>query len=92
MTTKHTPGPWITDQGVPYVDKRLFNVWDIEGNVITRVYGKVADARLITAAPELLDALIVALAVLQKDLAGQVKYGPKAISLARAAVAKAEGR
>ena len=51
-----------------------------------------ANSRIIAAAPDLLDALIVTLAVLQKDLAGQVKYGPKAIALARAAIAKAEGR
>ena len=57
MKAQHTSGPWFTNEGIPYVDKSLFNVWDAKGDVIARLYGEEANARLISAAPELLGAL-----------------------------------
>lgn len=83
MTTKYTPGPWhVTDA-----------TWDDEGNVRYTLTGiksaKIADARLIAAAPELLEALQAMLENcydLEKD-----DDTISAVAEARAAIAKATG-
>jgi hypothetical protein len=55
---KHTPGPWILDLGVSS------NVVLIDSNATNGAVGEIvdcrnrADARLIAAAPELLEALV----------------------------------
>jgi hypothetical protein len=92
---KHTSGPWFTNQGIPYVEKRLFNVWDIKGNVIARVYGEEANARLIAAAPELLHALQKIIEFNQQHAKDQYGDASKCeawacIKVARAAIAKVE--
>ena len=55
MSAKHTPGPWHTagDQGVQIRSQRdqIAKVWTMRGNEWK------ANARLIAAAPELLEAL-----------------------------------
>lgn len=53
---KHTPGPWYTDGGACGVfhDGGTSRIATIEGN-FTSV--RIANARLIAAAPELLEAL-----------------------------------
>lgn len=64
MKTKHTPGPWI-DDGHDGEDTQIVNSkW---GGVARIVYNgdcsqRVANAKLIAAAPELLEALKMAVA------------------------------
>lgn len=84
-TTAHTPGPWlhgktsdeiITPKGIGVAapcDGYDEDQW-------------AADATLIAAAPDLLDALKTALRL--ADLQGQ----PRVVGIMQAAVAKAEGR
>ena len=83
MSAKHTPGPWHTagDQGVQIRSQRdqIAKVWTMRGNEWK------ANARLIAAAPELLEALI--------ELAdcGAEAWGEDrpCVRIARAAIAKA---
>lgn len=84
MTTKHTPGPWSvgragwTDDG---------NVWyELEG--IKK--GCAADARLIAAAPDLLEGL-QALDALRGPFSPTDDQIIEAWGKARAAIAKATG-
>lgn len=51
--TKHTPGPWHTDGKDVWVENGL----NVDQASITRRVDTEANARLIAAAPELLDAL-----------------------------------
>jgi hypothetical protein len=81
--TKHTPGPWHTagDQGVQIRSQRdqIAKVWTMRGNEWK------ANARLIAAAPELLEAL-KDMIVLQ---AGTSSDPVETLRKARAAIAKA---
>ena len=82
MSAQHTPGPWHTagDQGVQIRSQRdqIAKVWTMRGNEWK------ANARLIAAAPELLEALkaVLANSLDSKGLADAHKQ-------ARAAIAKA---
>jgi hypothetical protein len=88
---KHTPGPWVVDPAVRqgftvYAPKEGFIVGtqDEEGR-----YGAIeseANARLISAAPDLLDALLMVLGD-PNALDGR----PRTYEYARAAIAKATG-
>ena len=99
--SKHTPGPWtvghtrtVTHSGGIFSTETAVHRGDAadRGNCIAIAYGHGAlshsedDARLIAAAPDLLEALKAQLAV--TDWAEQ----EKANKLACAAIAKAEGR
>lgn len=95
--TKHTPGPWIARQ---YVSGH----WEICEDATAKPLAKVeksnpSNARLISACPEMLEALKEALKLWRDcrslELAGvQFKSGPanKYYEKIRAAIAKAEGR
>ena len=89
--TRHTSGPWKT---------HLCNdtsIIDGDGNDIAQVSSDYenpavwpvmeANARLIAAAPELLEALS---ALLSQTLSNQAPAGQFAVAKARAAIAKAE--
>ena len=91
--SKHTPGPWEWDGKVwdydhfeeaPYLVQAPWNANDsksiLEGAIRCN---SEADARLIAAAPELLEALI--------DLVNN-GIGTESVKNARAAIAKAEGQ
>lgn len=86
-TTKHTPGPWRVESG-PY-----YRAIRVDGEVIAdvRQIGRSfneSNARLLAAAPDLLEALEGLLAVVeQNDLP---LSDPERIA-ARAAIAKAKG-
>jgi hypothetical protein len=107
--SKHTPGPWVVDDSNPNLVARLVDgvyeyVCAVEpSSFSTREYSKEqeeSDARLISAAPELLEAL--------KEITPNMPppdapchYGivPQSrcchcqrIARARAAIAKAEGK
>ena len=67
MSTRHTPGPWIVKENRAY--KTSWLIYDPEGNQLAQVanwQGKTfncdaeINARLIAAAPELLEALEIA--------------------------------
>ena len=92
MTAKHTPGPWVAD------DNEGFSQWSIWGRMAPSGHGtpgrKVAvvddcsghsdaDAQLIAAAPELLEAL--------QSLVQTLKVAGYSTAHADAAIAKATG-
>ena len=83
MSTQHTPGPWATRESATHV-----TVTNARGDAVfhddKRIPGVMADARLIAAAPELLEAL--------KVLVENGGIGPEQMFHdARAAIAKATG-
>lgn len=66
MTTSHTPGPWSLNGG------NAAQGWTVktEGNELLvggRGLTSLANARLISAAPELLEALQVAVEAMEQD-------------------------
>ena len=90
MTSKHTPGPWIfykassSDRGENYgIKASPPNYW-----VIPPLNISPADARLIAAAPELLEALTV-LSDWVESLISDNECRP--LENARAAIVKATG-
>lgn len=101
MEIKHTPGPWLLNGFYIYRDgaTRIAAVsnWCISG--ADAFAETVANARLIAAAPELLEALIEVTATLAWNAHGECRAihdGPimpssQAIEVARAAIAKAKG-
>ena len=63
MSTKHTPGPWrVGDAGAS-----VFGPKDLPVTVAKLVHPNSANARLIAAAPELLDALMQLLQAFEAD-------------------------
>lgn len=104
-TTQHTPGPWMAynaDNG------RILKHWRIRGDcvrdeptfAVIDSDGKLspeyeaANARLIAAAPELLEALSLMYCAgfwSADTLATMPEYQRNAIEAARAAISKAEG-
>lgn len=83
--SKHTLGPW---EIAVFPDKRIF-VENSYGDGVGEVYD-YANARLVAAAPDLLEALKIADGALNEDSNGQVLL--EASGYVRAAIAKAEGR
>lgn len=95
MTTKHTPGPWRFDAEngeILFDDHMGENVQPLIATVnfsnVDQPQGE-ADGRLITAAPDMLEAL----RLVEQDTWDE--NNPNAVktlrSIARAAIAKAEG-
>jgi hypothetical protein len=70
MTAKHTPGPWESNDyrvcGRLGKNERITVVCDTAHNQATRTEENRANARLIAAAPELLQSLYSFLAVMHK--------------------------
>lgn len=92
MTAKHTPGPWgIRDENETFISigaethHSLVDTWAIDDGVSKEQME--ANARLIAAAPELLDALLLAVSR-QSYKPGD---GPDWWEICRAAIAKATG-
>jgi hypothetical protein len=106
MKQSHTPGPW-TDQSI---DHSQWGVYDARGRVVAQAQQikplpedlkqveRTANARLIAAAPELLEALEEAENALAdyvqtiEKTGASLNYGRAVLLRARAAIAKAEGR
>jgi hypothetical protein len=100
MTAKHTPGPWrifTTMDGT-----KLIGIGDSNGEgIIDAGFGvwregdpeAIANARLIAAAPDLVDALEELLDACNElnDAYNSRMIDPHAMSSARAALAKAKG-
>ena len=102
---KHTPGPWLVvkePNGVIYVDGDLSTVCDLYQKERAGTHYKIhqfinadANANLIAAAPDLLDALKLALVNLECgafNTSGKAqKNYSNAANIARQAIKKAEG-
>ena len=97
MNTKHTPGPWVVKHGrdVFKGSRRICNVnAGIELAIGASMNTAEANARLIAAAPDLLEASIEYLAAGENsmntddDIAAMIRFG-KAEKSMRAAIAKA---
>lgn len=104
---KHTPGPWEVSKGydgsISVSATRPYRINNISAGtpVICDVYQHLefdsfsgeANARLIAAAPELLDALRGLLALEEENLRGYDDIDVcTEVQFARAAIAKATGR
>lgn len=97
MEMKHTPGPWFIQEGKYYAcvrtDKRVIADMRTVGNVVPNMN----DARLIAAAPDLLEAVQVCLKAEKercKNLlpgAPATTYCDKRIAMIEATIAKATG-
>ena len=91
---KHSPGPWqahhheSTDTYTIHVAGRSWETWAVAH--VGDCTQDEANARLIAASPELLDALVVALPVLEA-FDRQAAYAIPELAIARAAIAKATG-
>ena len=91
----HTPGPWKHGEGV--CNHKVYSVAQPEKDEIVRCYGDTpeeaeANARLIAAAPELLNALIAAEIHLEDIAAGKAtKCSDYDMAYIKAAIAKATG-
>lgn len=102
--TKHTPGPW---QAYNRVGNRIFNQWRVYSDCLNQPCAickmdesltgdqEVANARLIAAAPDLLEACKGLECSIREAFKLDVKKHYSLmlfIESARAAIAKAEGR
>ena len=92
--TQHTPGPWVTDRNqhgeCHVMDEFGIAIADmaVDYSSIKKIEEHEANARLIAAAPELLEALKDMLDGHEDACTG---YGEGAADKARAAIAKATG-
>lgn len=84
--TGHTPGPWRVEVGVS--DPEMYSV---KGSYLVADYLPIEDARLIAAAPVLLEALRKCLNFIE-NTEGELGITLTSADAARAAIAKAEGR
>lgn len=97
METKHTPGPWEAHRGtevnyLPPDSNMAYRVayMDMSGNGVVG-QRHAANARLIAAAPDLLEACEASLAAL--DFADQDRFDGGALTKQlREAIAKAQGQ
>jgi hypothetical protein len=91
---KHTPGPWTAWDDdrtgtLPYVlSKQVTSL----GNFYVAQCKVYEDARLIAAAPELYDAVLMLLGCTDLNVDELDETSIEAIELARKAIAKAEGK
>lgn len=103
--TAHTPGPWRAELNAPTAAMPGHIICtddDVRHPVASLWVGggtkgkptQVANAHLIAAAPELLEALEVAVLLMEEDGrcdCPEVENGPCALCFARAAIGKATG-
>jgi hypothetical protein len=90
MKAEHTPAPWTFADDFLTPDRKNYDFWVRDDNkkgiceIKRRGYGEaIANARLISSAPELLEALKWTERALDKEHPAAIK--------ARVAIAKAEG-
>jgi hypothetical protein len=92
--SEHTPGPWFAQESIRdgwYICARNVEHIVVDSHDVGGFYGAIikdADARLIAAAPELLEALENLLKVHEGEGGTQRHAG----DIARAAIAKAKGK
>lgn len=107
METKYTKGPWRWSDRFQTSDGRLtfsllgadgFGILSCDGDANSPQNVNVADAHLIAAAPELLEACVVLIEWDEREKDHAVNFHARmalcdaALLKARAAIAKAEGR
>ena len=87
--SKHTPGPWgiYFNSQDDFVVRKMFDD-GTESHAVARVHSGAANARLIAAAPDLLDALKCLVGWFDDD---RMNGAEKQIKKARAAIRKATG-
>ena len=98
MSTQHTPGPWAVSPDHIFRNQAdIFEIhWSAIGECIAECVHGEANARLIAAAPELLEALKEYIAAGENsvtatdDVAAMIRFG-EANKAALAAIAKATG-
>lgn len=97
-STKHTPGPWLVNPALAQVDAPIDGapvcqlLWPTE---LRSEKETSANARLIAAAPDLRDMLVMALPYVESAVDDEAYKPGRVKALAakmRAAIAKAEGR
>ena len=93
--TAHTPGPWKVEVNPDDVSE-VWGIVSAEGKEIVETDAgfyppSLNDARLIAAAPELLEALRVVIASGGLERPGSDANAANALSVARAALAKVRG-
>lgn len=94
MTSQHTPGPWRFERGTSTIRSEPANYWLASMNSFDGAVNHEANARLIAAAPDLLEALKLAqLAVselcYEQDPANECW---NVLQVVNSAIAKAEGQ
>ncbi len=95
METKHTPGPWKRAHHGHYNQIQIYtkNIYHPLA-VVQNQEDMQANARLIAAAPDMLEALAAMVDMFERHIEG--RSGPDDASnrwdMARAAIAKAEGK
>lgn len=94
MRNKYTPGPWYQDGFLVRTSKGINDILcEVTCNVNESGIGqgeiKEANARLMAAAPELLEAARVAMEIIGKECE---PYFQRVYSMLKEAIAKAEGR
>jgi hypothetical protein len=99
---KHTPGPWVPEFGESYRVRAkqdggqvaiMMNLKGQHGLISRRTGAEVAaNARLIAAAPDLLEALKTCVAFIEDAHIIEAQWGWEPVKAAKAAIAKAEGR
>jgi hypothetical protein len=94
MKTQHTPGPWHRDATEQTFHTKGLNLRAPDGSSIAALFGSksdecIANANLIAAAPDLLEALEYLLPIAEKNV--ETSFGKDAIRIARSTIAKAKG-
>lgn len=94
MNANHTPGPWFIEKNGNYIDITASEGSGFKSERYMRVRGciELSDARLIAAAPELLEALVNMVEWIQPDGSFPDNLTVRsAIKEAHTAIAKATG-
>lgn len=105
VSVKHTPGPWKVEPGHPITIHSKTTMWPVleDGIPVSRIGAFIADAgdneanaRLIAAAPELLNALVEAenalsdyIPTIECNGKANLNYGHAVLRQCRVAIAKA---
>lgn len=88
MSEKHTPGPWEYDEHTKTIRSMPSNYWLASMNSWDGVPDHAANARLIAAAPRLLEATQIASQILKDPLVGSKVL---ALDVLQAAITQATG-
>ena len=93
---QHTPEPWLVETFMrPKGEVTQVAAFSEDGNrilcCVVESFKKIEDARLISAAPELLEALIMCCQSMSSVLPDFNPFDQAAYDKARAAIAKATG-
>jgi hypothetical protein len=88
--SKHTPGPWFVESHGRYRVASITSTTGIYADA-PPLMQTAPDARLIAAAPDLLDALKRISEFRLQDFMGPCHMAMECVAVAKSAIAKAEG-